>query len=251
MEIRVTEHGRHVAVVTIDNQPRLNAMTRAMMAELARRWDELESGPCRCIVLTGAGSRAFCAGADISGDLSASVETARVVSHALLKYDAYAKPIVAAVNGDCVGGGVELLLATDIRAAAPHARFGLPEVKWSIYPFGGATVKLPRQIGHVHAMDLLLTGRLIDAAEAARLGLINRVVPAETLMDWALETAGQIAAHSPSAVQAVKRQISATIADHARSREPMEQELGDRVRASAHFKEGVAAFLEKRRPRYD
>ena len=94
MEIRVTAHGRHVAIVTIDNQPRLNAMTRAMMGELARRWDELESGPCRCIVLTGAGSRAFCAGADVSGDLSASVETARVVSHALLKYDAYAKPIV-------------------------------------------------------------------------------------------------------------------------------------------------------------
>ena len=251
MEIRVTEHGRHVAVVTIDNQPRLNAMTRAMMAELARHWDELERGPCRCIVVTGAGRRAFCAGADISGDLSASVETARVVSHALLKYDAYGKPIVAAVNGDCVGGGVELLLATDIRGAAPHARFGLPEVKWSIYPFGGATVKLPQQIGHVHAMDLLLTGRLIDAAEAARLGLVNRVVPAEGLMDWALETAEQIAAHSPSAVQAVKRQISATIAQHARSREPMEQELGDRVRASAHFKEGVAAFLEKRRPRYD
>jgi len=251
VEIRVTEHARHVVIVTIDNQPRLNAMTRAMMAELARRWDELEKGPCRCIVLTGAGRRAFCAGADISGDLSASVETARVVSHALLKYDAYAKPIVAAVNGDCVGGGVELLLATDIRAAAPHARFGLPEVKWSIYPFGGATVKLPQQIGHVHAMDLLLTGRLIDAAEAARLGLINRIVPAEGLMDWALETATQIAAHSPSAVQAVKRQISATIADHARSREGMEQELGDRVRASAHFKEGVAAFLEKRRPSYD
>jgi enoyl-CoA hydratase/carnithine racemase len=251
VEIRVTEHGPHVAVVTIDNPPRLNAMTRAMMADLARRWDELERGPCRCIVLTGAGSRAFCAGADISGDLSASVETARVVSHALLKYDAYSKPIVAAVNGDCVGGGVELLLATDIRAAAPHARFGLPEVKWSIYPFGGATVKLPQQIGHVHAMDLLLTGRLIDAAEAARLGLINRVVPAEGLMDWALETADQIAAHSPSAVQAVKRQISATIADHARAREPLEQELGDRVRASAHFKEGVAAFLEKRRPRYE
>ena len=250
MEIRVTEHGRHVAVVTIDNQPRLNAMTRAMMAELARQWDQLERGACRCIVITGAGGRAFCAGADISGDLSASVETARVVSHALLKYDAYSKPIVAAVNGDCVGGGVELLLATDIRAAAPHARFGLPEVKWSIYPFGGATVKLPQQIGHVHAMDLLLTGRLVDAAEAARLGLINRIVPAEGLMDWALETAEQIAAHSPSAVQAVKRQISATIADHARSREPMEQELGDRVRASAHFKEGVAAFLEKRRPNY-
>jgi len=251
VEIRIEEHGRHVVVVTIDNQPRLNAMTRAMMADLARLWDELEREPCRVIVLTGAGPRAFCAGADISGDLSASEETARVVSHALLKYDTYTKPIVAAVNGDCVGGGVELLLATDIRAAAPHARFGLPEVKWSIYPFGGATVKLTQQIGYVHAMDLLLTGRLIDAAEAARIGLINRIVPAEGLMAWALETAELIAANSPSAVQAVKRQISATIADHARSREAMEQELGDRVRASAHFKEGVAAFLEKRRPRYE
>jgi enoyl-CoA hydratase/carnithine racemase len=251
VEIHVEEHGRHVVVVTIDNQARLNAMTRAMMADLARRWDELERGPCRVIVLTGAGPRAFCAGADISGDLSASEETARVVSHALLKYDTYTKPIVAAVNGDCVGGGVELLLATDIRAAAPHARLGLPEVKWSIYPFGGATVKLTQQIGHVHAMDLLLAGRLIDAAEAARIGLINRIVPAEGLMTWALEAAELIAANSPSAVQAVKRQISATIADHARSREAMEQELGDRVRASAHFKEGVAAFLEKRRPRYE
>ncbi|HJV57360.1 MAG TPA: enoyl-CoA hydratase-related protein [Methylomirabilota bacterium] len=251
MEIRTEAHGPHVVVVTVDNQPRLNAMTRAMMADLARVWDELERGPCRVIVLTGAGPRAFCAGADISGDLSAAPGAARVISHALLKYDAYSKPIVAAVNGDCAGGGVELLLATDVRAAVPSARFGLPEVKWSIYPFGGATVKLIQQIGYVHAMDLLLTGRLIDATEAARLGLINRVVPAEGLMAWALETAEAIAANSPSAVQAVKRQISATIADHARAREALDQELGDRVRASADFQEGVAAFLQKRPPRYE
>jgi enoyl-CoA hydratase/carnithine racemase len=251
MEIRTEAHGPHVVVVTVDNLPRLNAMTRAMMADLARLWDELERGPCRAIVLTGAGTRAFCAGADISGDLSAPTDAARVISHALLKYDAYAKPIVAAVNGDCVGGGLELLLATDVRAAVPTARFGLPEVKWSIYPFGGATVKLIPQIGYVHAMDLLLTGRLIDADEAARIGLINRVVPADGLMAWALETAEAIAANSPSAVQAVKRQISATIAEHARAREALDQELGDRVRASTHFKEGVAAFREKRRPRYE
>jgi enoyl-CoA hydratase/carnithine racemase len=251
MEIRVQPHGPHVVVITIDNQPRMNAMTRPMMAELARLWDELERGPCRCIVLTGAGERAFTAGADMSGDLSAAEDTARIVNHALLKHHVYTKPIVAAVNGDCAGGGVELLLCTDIRAAAPHARFGLPEVKWSIYPFGGATIKLVQQIGYVHAMELLLTARLIDAAEAARLGLINRVVPAEGLMLWALETADQIAANSPAAVQAVKQQISATIAEHARSREALEQELGDRVRASAHFREGVAAFREKRPPRYE
>ncbi len=112
-------------------------------------------------------------------------------------------------------------------------------------------MKLIQQIGYVHAMDLLLTGRLIDAAEAARLALVNRVVEADALLPWALETAALIASHSPSAVQAVKRQISSTIADHARSREAIDQALGDQVRASAHFREGVAAFLEKRQPRYD
>src|SRR5438128_5562506 len=225
-------------------------MTRAMMAELGRLWDVLERGPCRCIVLTGAGDRAFTSGADVSGDLSADPAIARMVADALLKTRPYGKPVVAAVNGDCVAGGLELLLSTDVRAAAPHARFGLPEVRWSIYPFGGATVKLVQQIGYVHAMELLLTGKLIDAAEAARLGLVNRVVPAESLMAWALDIAETIAANSPTAVQAVKQQISATIAAHAQSREPLDQELGDRVRASAHFREGVSAFLEKRTPNY-
>ena len=174
-----------------------------------------------------------------------------MVNHALLKTDAYSKPIVAAVNGDCVGGGLELMLATDIRAAAPDARFGLTEVKWSIYPFGGSTTKLIQQIGYVHAMDLLLTARLIGAHEAAGLGLVNRVVPADALMGWAIQTAEAIAANSPSAVQAVKRQVSATAAAHVLRREVLEQELGDRVRASPDFAEGVAAFREKRHPRYD
>jgi enoyl-CoA hydratase/carnithine racemase len=250
MELRVQEHGPHIVVVTIDNQPRRNAMPRAMMAELARLWPRLEGTACRCVIVTGAGDKAFSSGADVSGDLSADPEIAQIVSDALLKHRPFTRPIVAAVNGDCVAGGVELLLATDIRAAAPHARFGLPEVRWSIYPFGGATVKLVPQIGYVHAMDLLLTGRLIDAAEAARIGLVNRVVPADRLMAWAVETAELIAANSPGAVQAVKEQISTTLALHARSREALDQELGDRVRASPHFREGVRAFLEKRRPEY-
>jgi len=250
-EIRLDRHGPHIAIITIDNQPRLNAMTRAMLAELGRLWDELKGDPCRCIILSGAGERAFTVGADISGDLSAEADTARMVNHALLKTDAYSKPIIAAVNGDCVGGGLELMLASDIRAAAPKARFGLTEVKWSIYPFGGSTTKLIQQIGYVHAMDLLLTARLIGAEEAAGLGLVNRVVAADELMVWAIETAEMIAANSPSAVQAVKRQVSATIAEHVLGREAMEQRLGDAVRASRDFAEGVAAFREKRRPRYE
>jgi enoyl-CoA hydratase/carnithine racemase len=250
MELRVEERGSHIVIVTIDNQPRRNAMPRSMLAELARLWDTLERGRCRCIVLTGAGERAFSAGADMSGDLSADPETARIVSQALLKHHVFSKPIVAAVNGDCVGGGLELLLATDIRAAAPHARFGLPEVRWSVYPFGGATVKLIQQIGHVHAMELLLTARLVDAAEAARIGLVARVVPAESLMAWALQTAETVAANSPTAVQAVKHQITATLAEHALAREALDQALGERVRASEHFREGVRAFREKRAPDY-
>src|SRR5271168_2960111 len=215
MEIRLARHGRHVAIVTVDNQPRLNAMTRHMLSELGRLWDELERDrDCRCIVLTGAGERAFTVGAD-------------------------------------VGGGLELMLSTDIRAAVPTARFGLTEVKWSIYPFGGSTIKLIQQIGYVHAMDLLLTARLIDAPQAAQLGLVNRLVPPDELMGWAIETAEMIAANSPSAVQAVKRQVSATIADHALTREALEQQLGDEVRANPHFAEGISAFREKRKPRYE
>jgi len=252
MPLHVSEPRPHVTQITIDNQPKRNAMSREQLSELAELWDRLDTdNSCRCVVITGAGDRAFCAGADIGGDLSNSADTARMVNRSLLKMTPFSKPVIAAVNGDCAGGGVELLLSTDIRYAAPHARFGLPEVRWSIYPFGGATTKLVAQIGYVHAMDLILTGRLIDAQTAARLNLVNEVVDADDLLDRALNTAGCIAANSPSAVQAVKTQISATLADHVVSAEEREQKLGDEVRSSPHFAEGVAAFKEKREPNFD
>ena len=251
MQLAIREQGRHIVVVTIDNEPKRNAMSRAMLADLAALWDRLDKETnCRCVVITGAGTKAFCAGADISGDLSASPEMAAIINRGLLKTSTFSKPIVAAVNGVCAGGGIELLLSTDIRASVPEARFGLPEVKWAIYPFGGATVKLTQQIGYVHALDLLLTGRMIEAADAARLGLVNDIVPATELMPWALAKAEAIAANSPAAVQAVKQQISATTADFTRSREALEQQLGDRVRASADFAEGIAAFRAKRPAKY-
>lgn len=251
MPLNVGEAGRYITLITIDAQQKRNAMSRTMLEELAELWQRLDAADdCRCVIITGAGEKAFCAGADIGGDLSASKDTLRTVNQAMLKTTPFSKPIIAAVNGDCAGGGVELLLSTDIRFAAVHARFGLPEVKWSIYPFGGATVKLIHQIGYAHAMDLLLTGRLVNAEFAAGIGLINQVLPAGDVMDQALETATMIARNSPSAVQAVKSQISADITDHALSREALETELGDRVRASPEFTEGVAAFREKRQPDY-
>ena len=142
-------------------------------------------------------------------------------------------------------------MAADIRYAAPHATFGLPEVKWAIYPFGGAASKLVHQIGYVQAMELLLTAETIDADEAARIGLINEVVPADEVMDRAITTAEMIAANSPKAVQAVKRFVSTGFAEQSQRREPLEQDLGDAVRASTDFAEGIAAFRERRQPRYE
>ena len=251
MEIRLTEEGRHIAVITIDNQPRRNAMTREMIYELARLWDELETSDHRCIVVTGAGDRAFSSGADLGGDLRASADLAAKINRGLLKTDGYPKPVLAAVNGDCVAGGLELMLACDIRFASPNARFGLPEVKWSIYPFGGSTTKLVAQIGYVHAAEMLLGAQLISAEQAVEIDLVNRVVPQADLMSETLRMAELIADNSPSAVQAVKHQLSETQAELVRSRESVEQALGDAVRESPHFKEGVAAFLEKRQPDYD
>ena len=250
MTLTVTEHGSHIAIITMDNQAKRNALSRQDLADLGDLWLKLQDAPYRCLILTGAGEQSFCAGADLSGDLSASPELSQSIYKGLLKYGAYRKPIVAAVNGDCAGGGVELLLSTDIRAAAPEARFGLPEVKWGVYPFGGAALRLRQQIAHVHAMELILGGQLIDANEAARLNLINRVLPRNELMPWAINMAETIAANSPMAVQAVKEQISATDDAVNQTREAMEQALGDRVRASPDFAEGVAAFQAKRPANY-
>ena len=250
MRILLEKDGPHIAIITIDHQKKLNAMSREMMQRLGNIWDELSRDETRCIILTGAGERAFCVGADISGDLEATPKISKIVNHALLKTDIFKKPIIGAVNGDCIGGGLELLLPTDIRVTSPNARFGLPEVKWSIYPFGGATIKLIQQIGYVQAMDLLLTGRLISAEEARQIGLVNDIRKTGSVLDWALEKAHMIVANSPSAVQAVKTQISSSIAKYVRSREDLDQKLGDQVRAGPNFKEGVNAFLEKRQPKY-
>jgi len=248
MKIRADAHGPHVVVLTIDHQPRLNAMTRAMMADLARVWDELERGPCRSIVLTGAGPRAFCAGADISGDLSAPTDAARVISHALLKYDSYAKPIVAAVNGDCVGGGLELLLATDLRYASHTATFALQEVKWGLFPLAGSTVRLPRQVPYCRAMELLLIGDRVDGQAALQMGLVNEVV-ADPL-DRAMAVAARITKNGPFAVRKIKESVVKGMGLPMEQAYSEELRLGAEVFASEDAVEGPLAFVEKREPRF-
>ena len=252
MPLNVSKPARHVAMIEIDNQAKMNALSRTMFEEIGALWDRFDADDdCRAIVLTASGERAFCAGADIGGDLSAGPEIAAMVGKGLLKTHAISKPVVAAVNGVCAGGGVELMLAADIRIAASHARFGLPEVKWSIYPFGGAVTKLFRQIGYVHAADLLLTARMIDAAEAAEINLVNRVADgADDARADAIATAAAIAGNSPPAVQAVKRHLAEIFAEESISRDGREQALGDEVRLSDAFQEGVSAFREKRSPDY-
>ncbi|MGR8948845.1 MAG: enoyl-CoA hydratase/isomerase family protein [Gammaproteobacteria bacterium] len=250
MGIELSHPSKYVALITIDNLPKHNAMSREMMRDLAATWDTLETSDCRAIILTGAGEKSFSAGADVSGDLSASEEMAQMINRSLLKTSSYPKPIIAAVNGVCAGGGVELMLSSDIRLACPDARFGLPEVKWGIYPFGGATSKLVAQINYVDAMRLLLTAEMVDANEALRIGLINEIVPRDQLLPSALKIAETIAHNSPTAVQAVKQHISKGYAEAGLAREAEEQAHGDRVRDSADFTEGVAAFREKRKPNY-
>src|SRR5438309_2499816 len=143
MEIRVETPRPHIALFKTGKGPRRKAMNRAMLADLAALWDRLEGDAgCRCVVLTGAGEKAFSAGADIGGDLSAGADAARTINRALLKDTAFSKPIVAAANGACVGGGLGSLLSTDIRAAVSEGRFAPPAVRWTLYPRGGARVTL-------------------------------------------------------------------------------------------------------------
>ena len=158
------------------------------------------------------------------------------------------KPLIAAVKGYCVAGGSEILQNADIRVAAEDARFAIAEVKHSLFPMGGSTVRLPRQIPFCNAMEILLMGEQISAAEALRIGLINRVVPASEVMNEARRCADVIAANGPLAVQAVKRSVLAGLGRPTAEALALELEIGIPVAGSEDAKEGTKAFKEKRKP---
>jgi enoyl-CoA hydratase/carnithine racemase len=241
-----------IVKVVLDNPRRRNALGLASFQALAALWPKLAADRgVRVIVLTGAGDQAFCAGADLSEDLTSEPGFAELVDKALLKTELMAKPIVAAINGHCLAGGLELALAADIRIAAEHARFGLPEVKWGLIPSAGGTMKLIDQIGYAAAMDLLLTGRTIDGREAERIGLVTVARPAPEVWGEAIERAEMIAAASPAAVRAAKQAALAARALRYAAQAPEERRIAENLWATGHAKIGAAAFLSKSRPVYD
>ncbi|MEZ5174986.1 MAG: enoyl-CoA hydratase-related protein [Acidimicrobiia bacterium] len=260
MSIGVTRQD-HVITVTIDHQQARNAITLAMTETLIGVWEDFADDPeLRVAVLTGAGSKAFSAGADLTevGSWYASMSPDERRQHAetqpglggITRNLDPGKPIIAAINGACLAGGLELALACDIRIAADHATFGLPEVKWGLIPGAGATQRLPAMVSSATAMEMLLTGDVIDAERALRSGLVSAVFPGRDLMSAAYDIATRIARNAPLAVRAVRR--AARQGRHLPLDEGLrlEQQIAEPLRSTGDVKEGLEAFREKRTPEF-
>ena len=252
-----------VATVTMNRPEVRNAINAEMLCRLADAWQDInDDAGVRAVIFTGTGEQAFCAGADLDRlvrmmqGLRPSetdfdrriIEDYAVIYKGLLRNYEVVKPIIAAVKGYCVAGGMEMLQATDIRVAAEDARFAIAEVKHALFPMGGSTVRLARQIPFAKAMEILLTGEQFSAAEALRIGLVNKVVPASDVMREALRYAEIICENGPLAVQAVKRSVLAGLGLPTAQALDKEQEIGVPAAMSEDAKEGTKAFKEKRKP---
>jgi enoyl-CoA hydratase/carnithine racemase len=244
--------------VTIDRPEAMNALDAAANAELGRVWRRFNADPAlQVAILTGAGDKAFSAGADLKTLIPAyragALGEAEVDWHfggGLARGLEIEKPIIAAVNGHCLAGGLEMALACDIRLCSPNATFGLAEVKWAIIPGAGGTQRLPRAVPLGLALEMILTGDPIDADEALRVGLVNRILPADGLMPAARALAGRIAARGPLAVRAAKRAALEGLAQGLAAGMELEDRLFREVAASEDAREGPLAFAEKRPPRF-
>jgi enoyl-CoA hydratase len=251
MAIRYEEAEKHVVLLTIDRPEARNALDPQTLTQLADAWERAEADDhVRVVVVTGAGDRSFCAGADLKETIGASGLDPRAMDVALLKSYPFSKAVVAAVNGYCVAGGMEILLGTDIRYAVPQAEFGLQEVKWAIFPFGGGATKLVRQIPYARAMELLLLGNRIGAEEAASCGLINEVVERDQLLDRAMQAATALARNGPLSIRAIKRVVHKTYGIVGPDDLAYEASQAIPVFASKDAREGPKAFAQKRDPDY-
>lgn len=239
-----------VALVTIDRPESLNALSFDLLRELAVALEALDSDPtCRAIVLTGAGSRAFAAGADIR-ELAIQTSESLAAGHdfdAWGRIDAIGLPLIAAIRGFALGGGCELAMACDMLIAGDDAVFGQPEIRIGVIPGAGGTQRLTRAIGPARAMELILTGRTIDAAEAFAAGLVTKVVPAGATVDAGLELAARIAEMPPLAVRAAKRAVRAAAELPLTHGLAAERQAFFALFDTADQAEGMSAFIEKRR----
>ncbi|HLY12395.1 MAG TPA: enoyl-CoA hydratase-related protein [Planctomycetota bacterium] len=240
-----------IATVTVNRPEKLNALNDDVISRLTAAFERCRDNPTvGAVILTGGGEKAFVAGADISVLSSLDPRTARETAlrgqHLTLLMETCGKPVIAAINGYAFGGGLELAMACTIRVAAEGAKLGQPEVKLGLLAGYGGTQRLPRLVGKGRALEILLTGEPIDASEAHRIGLVNRVVKRETLIDECRAMAKKILAAGPIGVrftlEAVHRGLDVPLAEGLH----LEADLFGQIASTADMKEGTAAFLEKR-----
>ncbi|HEX8073151.1 MAG TPA: enoyl-CoA hydratase-related protein [Pyrinomonadaceae bacterium] len=253
-ETLLVERRDRVALVTINRPEKRNALNIKTREEGAAALEELRADDSvRVVVFTGAGDKAFVAGADIAEFADRTAVTQRDVMTGRSLFtavDTFPKPVIAMVNGFCLGGGCELALSCDLRVASERATFGQPEINLGIIPGGGGTQRLTRLVGEGKAMELILTGELINAQTAYALGLVNMVVPHEELEAKTMELAGRIAEKSPVALRLAKEAVKTAaraLLDEGLRREI---DLFALCFSSADKDEGVRAFLEKRKPEF-
>src|SRR5258705_1744363 len=246
----------HVATITINRPERMNAMDTEHYNALSAAWVRVRDDPAvRVAIITGAGEKSFSAGADLKSFVGAQPPLSELLltqkNQILNRGLEVWKPIVAAVNGYCLGGGMTLLLATDLRIAAEHATFSVAEVKRGVFPANGGTQRIAQQLPHVIAMELLLLGDSIDAQTALRWGLVNRVVTAGALMETARDFATRLARNAPLAVQAAKELAIRSRDVDLRTGLRMEELFLRLLQGSEDVREGTTAFSEKRAPSFN
>jgi enoyl-CoA hydratase len=245
------ETGDAIATITVNRPDKLNALNAATIDELHAAFGEAHRDDgVRALILTGAGGKAFVAGADIAelatmGPLN-GIRVSRQGQDAFRFLETMGKPVVAAVNGFALGGGLELALACHLRVASSKAKFGLPEVKLGIIPGYGGTIRLPRLVGRGRALELILTGEMIDAAEAHRIGLVNRIAEPEQLMAETRALVGTIVANGPIALAMALESVDHAATSSTGNALRLESDLFGLLASTDDMREGMQAFLEKR-----
>lgn len=244
-----------VGILALNRPAALNALSQELLEELESCLERASREPgLRAVVLAASGDRAFCVGADLkllAGETDGTVQIDALLDtmhRVYRRVESFERPVIAAIHGHCLGGGLELALCADLRVAADNACFALPEAKIGSLPGGGGTQRLPRLIGPARAKELMFTGESVNAAEACRIGLVNRVVPADSLLEETTALAAIIAQRAPLSLRGIKDAVAASLDRELEAGLRLERSRHDALRDSADRHEGIRAFVEKRLP---